>query len=717
LIEGGLLVLQLRRQYSGKHVFLTGFLILLMILLVIAASNYALFKALSEHESTMTPLHSNWAVREGDSPLSASGQPLWVTEKAADQWKPINRSPAPVMGVTSSSSEYAWFRVALPSYAFQDPALVVMEAQDLYEVYLRGEKIGQFGDLAAGGYQGQGELMIPLPPDAAGQFLYFRVYSQTGEVLLGKSHIQSQSDFLYFHILTDLKNGIILLLLLFIGGMAGMVYVLGWRDKITLCLSLFCFSACLFLFSSYRVAQTFLQMPMLYHYGLCFSFVALILSALAFFESVYGKVSPRLLRGLRWTQTVLLTGYLLVYLFSYQNWYTPYVQMYRMNLLVVFLICGLVMVFAYRKHRDREVQAFTLGFTVFLLMSTKDTLVYLIEPNLFRIPFVLTWMLKDAWFPYGLLALVLTLAFILVHRANANTLRIERYSKELEQKYSELSKMSEAYSRFVPTELLQHLEREHIWDVQLGDSRRKDMTIVFADIRSFSTLSETMTPEENFAFINSYLRLMEPVIKAHQGFIDKYIGDEIMALFEDEPDVALHAATEMLRLLDLFNISREEAGLSPISIGIGINSGPTVLGTIGGHNRMEGTVIGDAVNIASRLEQLNKVYGTQLLISEQTYHALRHPEHFSIRKIDYVQVKGKSEAVYVYEVFDGDPFELRQLKAGNLRMFTEAWSLFEQGLYEQALAVFQICHSVNPQDRVVQIYLERCRGKVSLVLQ
>jgi CheY-like chemotaxis protein len=145
----------------------------------------------------------------------------------------------------------------------------------------------------------------------------------------------------------------------------------------------------------------------------------------------------------------------------------------------------------------------------------------------------------------------------------------------------QLCKINLAYARFVPHQFLQFLSKESILDVQLGDQVQKEMSILFSDIRSFTTLSESMTPEDNFKFINTYLSRMEPVIIQHNGFIDKYIGDAVMALFGGGADEAVKAGIDMLYQLEEYNEHRKKKGHKPISIGIGINTGSLMLGSVG----------------------------------------------------------------------------------------------------------------------------------------
>jgi len=290
----------------------------------------------------------------------------------------------------------------------------------------------------------------------------------------------------------------------------------------------------------------------------------------------------------------------------------------------------------------------------------------------------------------------------ITERKKAETERI-RFTDELFQ-------LNKAYERFVPNQFLQFLDKSSIIDVQLGDQVQLEMSVLFSDIRDFTTLSESMTPEDNFRFINSYLSRMEPVINENHGFIDKYIGDAIMALFSGEADHAVKAGIAMLHCLVEYNQNRANFGCAPIQIGIGINTGTLMLGTVGGQNRMEGTVISDAVNLASRVESLTKNYGVSLLITQETYSRLKNPSEYAIRTLDTVKVKGKSELVTVYEVFDADPPEIKAGKLATLELFAEARAIYWQGNFAEAARLFSECWRQNQGDRVAKIYWERCQS-------
>src|SRR5919199_4839605 len=274
---------------------------------------------------------------------------------------------------------------------------------------------------------------------------------------------------------------------------------------------------------------------------------------------------------------------------------------------------------------------------------------------------------------------------------------------------NELFELNQAFSRFVPRQFLQFLDKQSIVDVQLGDQVQQEMSVLFSDIRDFTTLSERMTPQENFKFINAYLKRMEPAIVENQGFIDKYIGDAIMALFGGSADDAVKAAIAMLQRLRAYNQQRIQSDYQPISIGIGINTGSLMLGTVGGQSRMDGTVISDDVNLASRLEGLTKFYRVSLLISQQTLARLHNPMEYCIRFIEKTTVKGKSKAVAVFEVFDGDEPELKHHKLATKAMFEEGLFYYYKQGFREATKQFEAVLSINPKDTVAQIYCKRCQ--------
>ncbi len=276
-----------------------------------------------------------------------------------------------------------------------------------------------------------------------------------------------------------------------------------------------------------------------------------------------------------------------------------------------------------------------------------------------------------------------------------------------------LQQTEAAYSRLIPHQLLNLLHAKSVLDVKLGDQVERKMTILFSDIRDFTPLSESMTPAENFEFINSYLSQMEPVISRHNGIIDKYIGDAIMALFEHSADDALNGAIAMLERLIYYNAGRKRASYQPIRIGIGLNTGRVMIGTVGGVNRMDSTVIGDAVNLAARLEEATKTYNVPLIISHNTLYDLADPERYHIRFLDRVRVKGKHQPLSLYEVFNNDPAPLCATKQQTRAMFEQAVACYHMKDIGQSLHLIEQCLTIAPDDFPAQIYRQRCRDHQS----
>jgi len=288
--------------------------------------------------------------------------------------------------------------------------------------------------------------------------------------------------------------------------------------------------------------------------------------------------------------------------------------------------------------------------------------------------------------------------------------RFNEMTGQIEQYISKIEKMNKAYSRFVPKQFLDFLKKDNITEVKLGDQVQKEMSVLFTDIRDFTTLSEQLTPKETFDFLNEYLSVMEPLISRNHGFIDKYIGDSIMALFAGNVENAIDAAIEMRVALADFNLKRKMEGKHAIDSGIGIHTGNLMLGVVGGHGRMDGTVVSDAVNLASRIEGLTKMYGTSIIISQDTLIKLEDPGRYNYRFLDVVKVKGKKEAVYIFEVLDGEPAKIKLMKIEAKADFGRGLQLYKNKEFDEALALFRKIREKNPHDNAAELYIARCRN-------
>jgi adenylate cyclase len=238
-------------------------------------------------------------------------------------------------------------------------------------------------------------------------------------------------------------------------------------------------------------------------------------------------------------------------------------------------------------------------------------------------------------------------------------------------------------------------------------------TVLFSDIRGFTTLTEELGAQGTVAFLNEYFSLMVECIAREEGMLDKFIGDAIMAAFglpiahDDDEDRAVRAAIAMIRECRRWSLDRVERGQKPVAMGIGLNTDMVVSGNIGSAKRMDYTLIGDGVNLASRLESACKAYSAQILISENTFNRLRGT--YRIRNIDQVVVKGKTEPVGVYEVLDHHTDESFPNLMDVVNYFNEGMRHYRAARFSNAITQFENALARHPEDKLATTYIERCR--------
>jgi class 3 adenylate cyclase len=273
--------------------------------------------------------------------------------------------------------------------------------------------------------------------------------------------------------------------------------------------------------------------------------------------------------------------------------------------------------------------------------------------------------------------------------------------------YKSEFELSQAYQRFVPRDFINALGKQSILQVKLGDNIDQDMTVMFCDIRSYSRLSETLTPQENFKLINDYLTRIGPVIRKNNGFINHYLGDGFIALFKDDPGHALSAATEINEQIAEYNQQRIKEGDQIIAVGIGLHTGRVMMGIIGDLERHDANVISDAVNVSSRLEGLTKIFGAGIVLSDATLNRIKDKETLPIRYLGKIKVKGKENIIHVYEMFDADETELRELKLKTLDYYNNGLKdYFNQNFAEAAVSLKKVLNE-NPKDKTARRYLQQ----------
>ncbi len=276
---------------------------------------------------------------------------------------------------------------------------------------------------------------------------------------------------------------------------------------------------------------------------------------------------------------------------------------------------------------------------------------------------------------------------------------------------NEISEINRVYFRFMPYQFMEYLKIKSITGLKLGDHAQGFMSVMFSDIRSFTSHSESVTPKENFEFVNRFLSLAGPEIRLHGGFIDKYIGDAIMALFP-EADNAVDAAISMYRKTCIDPGTRLTVGREAIAIGIGIFTGPVMLGIVGEEERMSSTVISDSVNIASRIESLTKRYGTGILISKSTLNSLTNADKYSYRFLGNIQVKGKNEPVGIFEILDSLDTHTREKRLSTKEAFESAIKAYHKGNFDHAAAWFKEVLENDDKDPAAIMYLDMSREAI-----
>ncbi len=262
-----------------------------------------------------------------------------------------------------------------------------------------------------------------------------------------------------------------------------------------------------------------------------------------------------------------------------------------------------------------------------------------------------------------------------------------------------LRRAQRAALRFVPRGFVRLLGKKGVEELQRGDATELERTVLFADIRSFTSMSETRTPAECFAFLNRYLACVEPCVERQGGFVQQFYGDGWMAIFENADD-ALAAAVDVLRDLEAFNRREVRAGELAITVGIGIHTGRIILGALGSEGRLEAGAISDAVNLAARLQELTKLYGARAVLSGTTRGKLRNA--FPLRALDRVQPRGRAEEVDLFELLAPDSAKLAT--AGT---YACALSAMRSGDMELAEDALRACLDVVPDDTAAQVLLAR----------
>ncbi|MEM6629593.1 MAG: adenylate/guanylate cyclase domain-containing protein [Bacteroidota bacterium] len=377
---------------------------------------------------------------------------------------------------------------------------------------------------------------------------------------------------------------------------------------------------------------------------------------------------------------------------------------YRIAKSMLFLDIPIVAVFFFELYKTKAPLAkyfiaassfvFVIGISLFLWYNFKDQVSLL--------PFFLIFVVHILVFSLGL-GYQLRLDQQEKVREKEEKLRSQ---KSLNQK---LAGVNAAIGRFVPKEFISSLGGKSVEDITLGEGVEKEnATVLFCDIRAYTTIAENMTLQENFDFLNGYLGRVGPIVTQYGGFVNQYFGDGVMAIFLDSPDAAVQAAMEIQDTIRQFNEVRIAQQHLPIRVGVGIHTGPLMMGIIGDERRIEAGVVSDTVNTCSRMEGLTKHYGVYTLVSECTILAMKDAAQFEYRFLGRVLVKGRKEPIGVYDFYQGDPIEIMNLKKKSQSRFESGLKNYYYRNFALAAHDFHEVLETFPTDLAATRYLNYC---------
>ncbi len=286
--------------------------------------------------------------------------------------------------------------------------------------------------------------------------------------------------------------------------------------------------------------------------------------------------------------------------------------------------------------------------------------------------------------------------------------RISEENVRLEDLNEQMTQLNQSYQRFIPHEFTSLLGKKSIKDIRLGDQVLQAMAVMFFDMSGFTSMTEHMSAKEMVTLMNDVFSAVQPAIIKNHGIINKYLGDGAMVIFPTGENDAVQAGIEMIRSIASLNKKRIKNGLKPLLLGIGIDSGPMILGTVGEAKRLEYTVYGNTVNLASRVEGLTRQYGVNLLITENVYSRTNGKTRKNVRIVDNVRVKGKSGVITIYEAFGGDVEKIPS-RNKTLSHYLKGFNLYQRGAFKNAITAFQQVVHIDQSDDLAKYHLLKCK--------
>jgi len=286
--------------------------------------------------------------------------------------------------------------------------------------------------------------------------------------------------------------------------------------------------------------------------------------------------------------------------------------------------------------------------------------------------------------------------------------QFNRMGRYIRQYIADITSFSEASYRFVPQQFFRALGKKGILDIRLGDQVQQNMSVLVANLRDFRQLSRTLTPKENFNFMNSFLKRFGPLVRKEDGLISKYSGAGFMSLFPAHPEAALRSAIAIRQELIAYNEHRKSSGFEQVDIGVAIHKGPLMMGIIGEEMRWEGNVISDDVQRTALIEQITNTLGASILVTSEFFGQLRDPERYGHRRLGRIRPEGMEESIELIDVYEGDPEPLRRAKERTKALFERGLVLCQEGRFFDARETFVEVLKANRLDKAAKLYFYLC---------
>ena len=656
---------------------------------------FSVFSTYGQQNLFLEDLSGEWQAKIGDSPQ-------WVSESLDESdWTPITLPGANFLKTHEKQlfknenpkvKTFIWFRktITLEQLPRDLVYLQIGEIQNADEVFLNGIRVGSTGNFPPNFHSGwrnfRNYSIDPQLFKLGKNTIALRVFCDVENWITGPLLITNNPDSNFQKMIRDLLQINIFeyffILLISVAAYFLIYFFMRRKESAYLYFSLTCISMAFILFTwFYDIRYPFLPIPSNHIYALCQSALFFLSPLLSLFVFTYLNESPNRMR-----KVLSLTGPFVgsaLLLFSMERSWLLDVRSIFMILQPIFFT--VIYIDVYRAVKKRKPHSIKMLFSVvpLTLFSVRDILSFIFGIGTDG----------SVYFVYGMPPIFFLFAIQF----------IQQFVSNLNQ--TEVLKAS--FYRFVPVEFLKIIGRTNISEVRLGDSMHRKLALLFTDICQFSSISEKMEPKDVFKLLNSYLSYMVPIIQQHKGFVDKYIGDAIMALFPESPNDALVAAIALRRALKKFNEGQAQIGGIEIACGTGLHFGELILGTIGDEARMEGTVVADSVNLASRIESLTRYYGCDVLISGSMITLVTLPEGCNIRFVDRVVVAGRNASEDLYELLwdTEDPSIKPRVKS--LIVFEKAIGAYFQNNIAAAKKLFKKILAGDASDTVTQVYINR----------